>query len=375
VVGPSACGADSTRTPSTPFEPGAQEPSGDLLFLSRFRFDPVAGEPDLPAEQTTQYAPGETGFHLVQLVGPTERGQLDALADAGADVVQFQPTHAYIVRMTPEQASVVRTLPFVRAVVVYHAAYRIAPSVLPADGPDGPKVRAAQVTGVIENVDVTIFDDGTVAETIAAIEALGGKQVEHFTPVPVGRLVTAIFTIPADAIAARSSIACCGSTSARLCPASTTSCLIRSSPGISPGAPFTGYNTWLGGVGLSGNGCALRRRQRARLRHPTPTVAGVSHDGAVPVGDACNNRGTHVAGSRRQRLDGDRRRGRLPVGPRRRAADEPGRTECALRPLAADGWVADAQPRLGTERRDRVEQQLVHGRERRAGIFRRRADP
>ncbi|HLO13537.1 MAG TPA: hypothetical protein VK206_01820, partial [Anaerolineales bacterium] len=46
-----------------------QEPN--LLLLNRFQFDPLLGEPEIPPEQQTSYAPGEEGFFLVQFFGPT----------------------------------------------------------------------------------------------------------------------------------------------------------------------------------------------------------------------------------------------------------------------------------------------------------------
>jgi hypothetical protein len=132
-----------------------QEAAFDLL-LSRFRFDPLDGEPELPPDQQTTYAPGEEGFHLVQFFGPTREEWLVELEAAGVLLIQFQPRFAYIVRMTPEVAAAVETLPFVRWVGVYHAAYRIAPTLLqfePIPGPSAP-------LQFIENVDVTIFNDG-----------------------------------------------------------------------------------------------------------------------------------------------------------------------------------------------------------------------
>jgi uncharacterized repeat protein (TIGR01451 family) len=172
-----------------------QEAAFELL-LSRFRFDPLDGEPELPPDQQTSYAPGEEGFYLVQFVGPVRDEWLAELEAAGVLLIQFQPSFAYIVRMTPEVAASVETLSFVRWVGVYHAAYRIAPTLLqfePIPGPSAP-------LQLIENVDVTIYNDGRVEEMIAAIENFGGRLVDQFSMSPDESLVTAIFALPAGAV-------------------------------------------------------------------------------------------------------------------------------------------------------------------------------
>jgi hypothetical protein len=160
-----------------------------LLLLNHFRFDPAVGEPQLPADLTTEYAAGTEGFYLLQLTGPTQDSWLERLGASGVTFVQFQPTHAYIVRMTPETAEDVTAEDFVRAVVVYHAAYRIAPPLL-----DLP-------AGLIENVDVTIFDDGegSVDRTLDELARLGGKPIDDdddVDPRSGENLVTATWALP-----------------------------------------------------------------------------------------------------------------------------------------------------------------------------------
>ena len=161
-----------------------------LLLLNRYSFDPVRGEPTLPPELSTTYAPGIEGFYLVQLTGPTQDSWLERLTASGVKLVQFQPTHAYIARMTPENATKIRSETFVRAVVVYHAAYRIAPPLLDMTG------------GTIENVVLTIYDDGagSVDRTRSALTQRGGKPVEGTRIASGASLIAEAWTLPGSAL-------------------------------------------------------------------------------------------------------------------------------------------------------------------------------
>lgn len=184
-----ACGGGESSAegpgPSAASAAGQEQQPDLLLLLNRFRFDPLLGEPPLPPEQTSTYPPGEEGFFLLQLVGPTRDDWLTRLQASGVTFVQFQPTFAYIVRMTPEEADSVAAEDFVRAVVIYHAAYRIAPSLLQL--PSGP----------IENLDITIYDDGqgSFDRTLRQLEELGGKLIDDARTQSGEGLITATWTL------------------------------------------------------------------------------------------------------------------------------------------------------------------------------------
>jgi hypothetical protein len=183
-----------TASPTAGAPAGASAQDEALLLLNHFSFDPLVGEPELEDDLTTAYLAGEEGFYLLQLDGATQDNWLERLAASGVTFVQFQPTHAYIVRMTPETADDVTAEDFVRAIVVYHAAYRIAPPLL--DLPAGP----------IENVHLTIFDDGegSVDETLEELARLGGKPIDDdddVNPRSGDNLVTVVWVLPDSAIA------------------------------------------------------------------------------------------------------------------------------------------------------------------------------
>jgi uncharacterized repeat protein (TIGR01451 family) len=276
-----------------------RQPEAALLFLNRYRFDPLAGEPEIPPEQMTSYEPGEKGFHLVQFVGPTKDEWLDELQSSGASIIQFQPSHAYIVSATPEEAAAIDDLEFTRWVGVYHAAYRIGPSLV------RPPVVLAAAQQVIDNVDLTIFDDGQVAETLAAIKELGGELIQHFPAAPDGTLLTAIVALPADSVPAVAQL-------------NTILWLNYSSPepGFDDevaaqivagnqvlGAPFPGYNAWLTATGFNGAGVTAALVDTGMDTNNSTTAhqdirgriaAFVGYAGA-PATDS-NGHGTHVGG-------------------------------------------------------------------------------
>ena len=105
---------------------------------------------------------------------------LDELRAAGVVIIQFQASHAYIVRMTLKRQLLVDEKEFVRWVGVFHAAYRLAPSVLQ---PPVPPIPLQQQ--VIQNVEVTIYNTGQVAETLDAIQ----QMVANYSAIPSDALM------------------------------------------------------------------------------------------------------------------------------------------------------------------------------------------
>jgi uncharacterized repeat protein (TIGR01451 family) len=278
-----------------------RQPEAALLFLNRYRFDPLEGEPEIPPDQLTSYAPGETGFHLVQFVGPTKDEWLAELQTVGASQIQFQPSHAYIVSATPEEIAAIDELAFIRWSGVYHAAYRIAPSL-----PGSPIVLAtSQAQQVIENVDLTLYDDGQVDETLAAIKELGGEFIQQYPTTPDGALVTAIVALPADAISAvaqLNNVLWMNYSSPEPAFDDEVSAQIVVGNQVL-GAPFPGYSAWLTTSGFNGAGAIAalvdtgmdtNNSATAHLDIRGRIAAFVGYAGA-PATDT-NGHGTHVGG-------------------------------------------------------------------------------
>ena len=94
-------------------------------------FNPGLGlTPNLPAELTTsEYAQGQTGYYIVQFVGPVQQSWKEALTDAGADLLGYIPDYAIKVRMNTFQATAMQEMDFVNWVGIYQPAYKISPDI------------------------------------------------------------------------------------------------------------------------------------------------------------------------------------------------------------------------------------------------------
>jgi len=178
---------EKLRGRGVPFQ---RRPDAAVLKLQEHRFD-TRSVPSVSAQATSAYETGTAGLYVVQLRGPSKDAWQDDLRKNGMDVLQYVHSHGYIVRMTPGQAASLDELPFVRWVGPYLPEYR-----LPSD--------LLERSGIIENVSVTVYDDGqtpgTVERTVQEIESLGGTLVNHYRLRPADPLARAIFTLPASSL-------------------------------------------------------------------------------------------------------------------------------------------------------------------------------
>ena len=162
-----------------------------MMRLGEYSFDPLVEEPSLPAELRANYRPGKPAFYLVQLYSPPKEAWLAEMEAKGAENLGYYTAEAYRMRMTPRQAARIERLEFVRSVVPYHPAFRISPYLF-------------ECSGLIENVGVTIYDDGrvggTVDRTVRAIEALGGTLVGRDRAIGTRPEAHATFALPNAAV-------------------------------------------------------------------------------------------------------------------------------------------------------------------------------
>ena len=98
------------------------------IRLQYASFDPLDGEPILPASAQLEAAAGEPAMSLVQFRGPVQQEWKDAVEAAGARLYDYIPDYAFISRMDAATAQAVRQLPFVRWVGPYQPAYRLPAS-------------------------------------------------------------------------------------------------------------------------------------------------------------------------------------------------------------------------------------------------------
>lgn len=102
--------------------------AGRRIHLRYANFDPLSGEPPVPAELAADAR--QTRLHLVQFLTQPLEVYRRALAALGAEVLHSCADHAYVVRMSPDAARAVRTLPYVRWVGALHPAYRLDDALL-----------------------------------------------------------------------------------------------------------------------------------------------------------------------------------------------------------------------------------------------------
>jgi hypothetical protein len=266
------------------------------LHVAGFRFDPLAdGEPWLPDDLRSSGA--AASLRLVQLVAPATDVWRAELERTGARVLQYYPHHAYLVWAPAPAAAAAAALPFVRWQGPLHPAYKIGTELLGRQG-------------LLRNVDVTVYDDGRLDATLAALRAAGGEILQHHPAQPDRAFHDVILRLPAEAVEAVSRIPtvwALGASSPRPGLDDEMSSQIQAGNYAgTPPAPFTGYEAWLSSIGHNGSGVRWAVVDTGvDYQHPdlaSHIVGGSSFTGACnvpgePGGDCANGgHGTHVAG-------------------------------------------------------------------------------
>jgi len=121
------------RGSSGPMQPDAETP----IYLRAGSFDPLAGEPDVPAGMRRLLAAGRAGLRLVQFPGPIQDEWYAAMEKAGLEVVTYIPDYAYLV--WGDEASVERLADAapLRWAGLYHPYYALHPALAaPEELPD-----------------------------------------------------------------------------------------------------------------------------------------------------------------------------------------------------------------------------------------------
>ncbi len=144
------------------------------LRLTTHQFDPVPGEPQMAQELRAAPPPaGKPGYYLLQLGGPVTEVQRGELHRAGVHLLGYVPEHAFLARMTPESATVVRSLRCVRWVGLYHPAYKLSPLIGTHNFKHPERLQDPWLNLVIRVHDTE--DTRTVAD---AVRALGGEILD-----------------------------------------------------------------------------------------------------------------------------------------------------------------------------------------------------
>lgn len=136
------------------------------LELRYRRFDPLEGEPALPAELRASTA---NRLFVVQCWTQVLESCRSALRAAGAELHLYLPETSQVVELEPHELAAVRALPFVRAVTPFHPAYKLEERLLAG--------LARGERGTL-TVDLLTTRRSGHAPVIAWIENRGGS-IEH----------------------------------------------------------------------------------------------------------------------------------------------------------------------------------------------------
>ncbi len=140
-----------TYTPRT-------EAEYDYISIAGYHFNPREKLPELPAELI-----GNSDYYLVHLKGPVYGYMTAQLEARGAQLIQYIPFNAFIVRLDGASKLVIENLPFVNWVGSYEPAYKISP--LFAE--QGRK-----------KIYVVLFYGEDINKVASALRSLGGDVVE-----------------------------------------------------------------------------------------------------------------------------------------------------------------------------------------------------
>ncbi|RIK44518.1 MAG: hypothetical protein DCC55_02310 [Chloroflexi bacterium] len=106
----------------------SQDPAG-VIYLQTRTFDPVYDGPaNGAAIQAAQVNARGLAYYLVQFHGPVERSWAQQVEALGGQVLGYVPENTHVVRIRPDQAANVASLPVVRWVGPYLPDYKLAPS-------------------------------------------------------------------------------------------------------------------------------------------------------------------------------------------------------------------------------------------------------
>jgi subtilase family protein len=136
------------------------------LRLRYERFDPLAGEPAVPAELRASPA---NRLWIVQCRTQVLEDWRAALREAGAEIHFFLANHAEVVALEPSELAAVRALPFVRSVTPFHPAFKLEEELLT----ELARGRSGEVT-----VNLLTTRRGEHAPVVRWVEARGGR-IEH----------------------------------------------------------------------------------------------------------------------------------------------------------------------------------------------------
>lgn len=159
---------------------------GQDLFQVHFApasFDPLSDTPAVHQSlDVAQYGESERGLYVVQWKGPVYSEQKQVFAETGAELGDYVPHFSFLARMTEAERQRVEALPFIRSVVVYKPAFKVAPELLAEDG----QIVSSFMDS--DTVTVQVAGFGQFASVAHAIGAANGTVVQQHGDLAIARV-------------------------------------------------------------------------------------------------------------------------------------------------------------------------------------------
>ena len=257
-----------------------------VLNLGGSAFDPLVAYPEsgINSEQTS--AESTAGLHLVQFFGPTKSEWLDVLKHAGLTILQYIHPFTYVVWGNTHAIDAQSRQELIRWAGAYQPEFAL-------------NSREHTESSAEVAVRVVIAPQAGFSNTLDAIQALGGEVRDTQTELdPSFDLAT--FSLPADQL--QSVAALPGVYAVQPIPTDggergEMSNQINAGNYAADNTAFPGYLTWLGDLGLSGEGVIIANVDSGLDQaHPDLVNRVLSCTGSTCGGDAQSNHGTHTAG-------------------------------------------------------------------------------
>jgi len=188
----------------------APESKSILIRFGHRHFDPIK-ETLTPARKHPSgtaivksiqaYPTGTIGYYIVQFDGPVKNFWKKKLLDTGADIFDYIPDFAFIIRMNSENEDVVRTLPHVRWLGVYQPEYKLSQRTY--DNVFASKTKKGKAETGFMMFHITIFPDENPIGITSELSSFGCVILDVVT---TKWKTTVKANVPADRISDVSSI-------------------------------------------------------------------------------------------------------------------------------------------------------------------------
>ena len=159
----------------------------NAILLKNAQFDTSIPQPAVVSADIlsiSQYPSDVDGYYIVQFSGYIREEWKQAVSDTGADIFDYVPNNAFVVRMDPAEKSLVESLDEVQWIGIYHSSYRISPALssaisnaasVSAVAQEGSGVEEATIVDII----ILLFDAHDNERVVSGIKKLGGEIVDN----------------------------------------------------------------------------------------------------------------------------------------------------------------------------------------------------